>query len=53
MRLPRVVYWNNIPSPYMVERFNAVARRSNLDFRDWLPPRASSPRTGQALGSGP
>jgi glycosyltransferase involved in cell wall biosynthesis len=33
---PRVVYWNNIPAPYMVERFNAVARRGNLDFEAWF-----------------
>jgi glycosyltransferase involved in cell wall biosynthesis len=32
----RVVYWNNIPAPYMVERFNAVARRGNLDFEAWF-----------------
>ena len=33
---PRVVYWNNIPAPYMVDRFNAVARRGNLDFEAWF-----------------
>jgi glycosyltransferase involved in cell wall biosynthesis len=33
---PRVVYWNNIPSPYVVERFNAVAHRGNLDFQAWF-----------------
>ena len=27
VKKPRVVYWNNIPTPYMVERFNAVAER--------------------------
>ena len=21
---PRVVYWNNVPAPYTVERFNAL-----------------------------
>jgi hypothetical protein len=26
---PRVLYWTNIPSPYMVERFNVIARRAN------------------------
>jgi glycosyltransferase involved in cell wall biosynthesis len=36
MSLPRVVYWNNIPAPYMVERFNAAARRGNLDFEAWF-----------------
>jgi glycosyltransferase involved in cell wall biosynthesis len=32
----RVAYWNNIPSPYMVDRFNAVARRAVLDFEAWF-----------------
>ncbi len=32
---PRVVYWNNIPSPYMVERSNRIAERGNLDFEAW------------------
>lgn len=42
---PRVIYWNNIPSPYMVERFNAVVRRGNVDLEAWFgearPPRRS------------
>jgi glycosyltransferase involved in cell wall biosynthesis len=29
---PRVLYWNNIPSPYIVERFNVIARRANVDL---------------------
>ena len=33
---PRVVYWNNIPSPYMVERFNAIATTTELDFSAWF-----------------
>jgi len=45
MRLPRVVYWNNIPSPYMVERFNAVARRGNLDFQAWFNARLEPGRS--------
>lgn len=32
----RVVYWNNIPAPYMVERFNAPSDRGNLDFEAWF-----------------
>jgi glycosyltransferase involved in cell wall biosynthesis len=35
-RKPRVVYWNNVPTPYMVERFNAVMARDNLDFQAWF-----------------
>ncbi len=44
-KLPRVVYWNNIPSPYMVERFNAVARRDNLDFEAWFNERREADRS--------
>lgn len=36
MRRSRVVYWNNIPTPYMVERFNALVRRGNLDLDVWF-----------------
>lgn len=32
----KVIYWNNIPAPYMVDRFNAVARRRNIDFEAWF-----------------
>jgi glycosyltransferase involved in cell wall biosynthesis len=37
-----VVYWNNIPSPYMVERFNAVADLDNLEFEAWFNGRIES-----------
>jgi glycosyltransferase involved in cell wall biosynthesis len=33
---PRVAYWNNIPAPYVVDRFNAVARRGNVDLEAWF-----------------
>jgi glycosyltransferase involved in cell wall biosynthesis len=42
---PRVVYWNNIPAPYMVERFNAVARRRNLDLEVWFSARTKKGRS--------
>jgi glycosyltransferase involved in cell wall biosynthesis len=42
---PRVVYWNNIPSPYMVERFNAVIRRGNLDLEAWFGARTDPNRS--------
>jgi glycosyltransferase involved in cell wall biosynthesis len=41
----RVVYWNNTPSPYMVERFNAVARRGNISFEAWFSTRITSGRS--------
>jgi glycosyltransferase involved in cell wall biosynthesis len=33
---PRVIYRNNIPSPYFVERCNRIAERANLDFAAWF-----------------
>ena len=33
---PRVVYRTNIPSPYMVERFNQIVARGNLDLEAWF-----------------
>ena len=36
MTKPRVIYWNNIAAPYMVERFSAVAERGNLEFEAWF-----------------
>lgn len=42
---PFVVYWNNIPAPYMVERFNVVADRGNLDFEAWFNERTEKGRS--------
>src|SRR3712207_561197 len=44
---PRVIYWNNIPAPYMVERFNAVAERGNVDLEVWFSTRTESDRSWQ------
>lgn len=33
---PKVIYWNNIPSPYTTVRFDALADRGNLDFEAWF-----------------
>ena len=40
-----VVYWNNIPAPYMVERFNAVARRGNIELEAWFGARTEPDRS--------
>jgi glycosyltransferase involved in cell wall biosynthesis len=40
-----VVYWNNMPAPYMVERFNAVARRGNVELEAWFSTRRASERS--------
>jgi glycosyltransferase involved in cell wall biosynthesis len=45
MKKPFVVYWNNIPAPYMVERFNALAERGSLDFEAWFNERRESDRS--------
>ena len=42
---PYVVYWNNIPSPYMVERFNAVADRGSFEFEAWFNERTGPDRS--------
>lgn len=50
--MTRVVYWNNIPAPYMVDRFNAVARRGNLDLEAWFSARTESDRSWAVDESG-
>lgn len=45
MNRPRLVYWNNIPTPYLEERFNAIARRGNLDFEAWFSARSNASRS--------
>jgi glycosyltransferase involved in cell wall biosynthesis len=45
MSRPRIIYWNNIPSPYMVERFNAVVRRGNMDLEAWFGARTEPDRS--------
>jgi glycosyltransferase involved in cell wall biosynthesis len=32
----KVAYWNNMPSPYVVARFNEVAQRDSFDFEAWF-----------------
>src|SRR3954453_16967758 len=35
----RLIYWNNIPSPYFVDRMNCLAARSKLDVAAWFTER--------------
>lgn len=42
---PHVVYWNNIPSPYMVERFDALAERGQVRFEAWFDRRTDPDRS--------
>jgi glycosyltransferase involved in cell wall biosynthesis len=46
---PSVVYWNNIPAPYMVERFNALAERGNVDLEVWFSTRTESDRSWRVV----
>lgn len=41
----RVVYWNNIPSPYMVDRFNALAANAPFEFEAWFSDRCHGDRS--------
>jgi glycosyltransferase involved in cell wall biosynthesis len=43
--VPRIVYWNNIPTPYMVERFNAISAHTDLDFEAWFSDRIDPERS--------
>lgn len=36
MTSPKVVFWNSQPTPYMVDRWNAVVRRSKVDLHAWF-----------------
>lgn len=45
MTKARVVYWNNIPSPYFVDRLNAVADRGNVDIEAWFCERLEPDRS--------
>jgi glycosyltransferase involved in cell wall biosynthesis len=42
---PKVVYWNHSPTPYFVERFNAVVERGSLDFEAWFNERREANRS--------
>jgi glycosyltransferase involved in cell wall biosynthesis len=44
-RRPRIVYWNNIPAPYLVGRFNAVASRGNVELEAWFSARSEADRS--------
>lgn len=44
-RRPRVLYWNNIPSPYTVDRLNAVMRRGKVDLEVWFDQRTEPDRS--------
>lgn len=44
-RYPFVVYWNNIPAPYIVERFNALADHGALEFEAWFNDRINFDRS--------
>ncbi|CAB1275813.1 glycosyltransferase family 4 protein [Candidatus Nitrosacidococcus tergens] len=43
--MTKIIYWNNIPAPYMIERFNTLSDRSNLDFEVWFNDRVVPDRS--------
>lgn len=44
-RKPRVVYWFNQPTPYVVSRFNAIADSGAVDFEAWFSEERQSDRS--------
>lgn len=42
---PRVLYWNNMPSPYLVDRLDRMAQRGNIDIEGWFNVRAEPDRS--------
>jgi glycosyltransferase involved in cell wall biosynthesis len=40
-----IIYWNNIPAPYVIDRFNALARRGKYDFEAWFSGRTKADRS--------
>lgn len=36
---PCAAHWNNIPSPYLADRFNAFTDRGNLTSEAWVSTR--------------
>jgi glycosyltransferase involved in cell wall biosynthesis len=45
MAQPKVVYWLKQPTPYFVERCNAIADRGNLEFEAWFNTRVEPDRS--------
>ena len=41
----RVVYWNNIPAPYMVDRFNALVTHGHIELEAWFSQRREPDRS--------
>jgi glycosyltransferase involved in cell wall biosynthesis len=41
----KVIYWNNIPSPYFVERLNRIAQRGTLSVEAWFSQRTEPDRS--------
>jgi glycosyltransferase involved in cell wall biosynthesis len=45
IRLPRVIFWDNLPSPYGVEQYNLLADRGRLDLGVWFNARTEPDRS--------
>ncbi len=42
---PRIVYWNNIPSPYLTDRLERLVERGNLRVEAWFNSRTEPDRS--------
>lgn len=45
MSRPKVIYWNNQPTPYLVDRLNAVVANGNTDVEAWFETERESDRS--------
>lgn len=45
IRRPRVIFWDNLPSPYGVEQYNLLADRGHLDLTVWFNARTEPDRS--------
>jgi glycosyltransferase involved in cell wall biosynthesis len=51
-RRPRVLFWDNLPSPYGVEQYNLLADRRHLDLTVWFTTRREPERSWTVDESG-
>jgi glycosyltransferase involved in cell wall biosynthesis len=44
---PRLIYWNNIPSPYLTDRLDRLVQRGNVRVEGWFNARTEPDRSWQ------
>lgn len=50
-RGPQVIYWNNMPTPYVVGRLNAIADRGAVNLEAWFNERREADRSWDVVES--